>query len=97
MQHVTGWASDGPELFMASETGSGHKQYMVVEALPEGGWDWVAWGVGQTGQCLHGRADTLTNAMAAAERAAARLARAPVDELAAARYRRLQFVTIGPN
>ena len=62
---VTGWCGLNPPI----------RRYLVVEALPGGGWDWVAWRGPADADVLSGEADTREAAMHEAERAASQLPR----------------------
>ena len=98
MHGKLGWASDTSDLFCATVSPEwGSKRYMVVEAIPGGGWDWSAWANDGSGRCLHGRADTPGRAMVAAERGAMLLARTPISENAFAHHRALQNEGGRPN
>ena len=72
------WVSDTPEFFSgAMRPAHGAKRHVVVECLPGGGWDWVAWSNDGSGFSSHGRADTLGKAIGAAEHGAMTLGQAP--------------------
>lgn len=98
MQTRLGWALEVPGLFCATWAPlRGSKRHLVVEALPEGGWDWVTWANDGTGRCLHGRAGTQHRAMEAAERGAMLIAAGPVIGGAVARHQGLQSPAARPN
>lgn len=62
------WTVDTPDLSSAADIDpTGSKRYLVVEALPDGGWDWIAWADDQDTCFSHGRAPTRGAAMEAAE------------------------------
>ena len=64
------WLSETPCLFSATLATSQGRRFLVVEELPDGGWDWVTWGQGRQTRPLHGTAVTARLAMSAASRAA---------------------------
>ena len=69
------WRADSSGLLTATAPSWwGGRTNAVVESLPGGGWDWVAWSDGEEAQRIHGQAPSLEAAMAAAERGAAKLA-----------------------
>lgn len=73
------WSPETIDLFTAALGRDRHRRYLVVERLPEGGWDWVTWqgdraGTLQPGILQTGIADTAATAMADAVRAASLLA-----------------------
>ncbi len=81
MQQV-GWSTETPDLFTArigedwfgdarpGQVWTGLRHYMVVEALPLGGWEWLAWANDGTGQAMHGTAASREDAKRAAEHGA---------------------------
>lgn len=68
------WSPETTDLFTAALGHDRHRRFLVVERLPEGGWDWVTWHCDHTGILQHGTAATAAAAMADAERAARLLA-----------------------
>ena len=69
MPNMLAWKSDISGLLRAS-TGEpllGARWFLVVEALPDGGWDWLVWINDGSGRCMHGIAVNATAAMSAAE------------------------------
>ena len=68
------WSPETMDLFTAALGRDPHRRFLVVERLPDGGWDWVTWHRDHTGILQHGIADTAAEAMADAERAAGLLA-----------------------
>lgn len=72
------WSSSTPDLLTASVCDvSGARLYAIVEALPEGGWDWAAWAENRRTRPLHGECASHAAAVVAAERAAALLYQTP--------------------
>ena len=68
------WRADSSGLLTASMASWwGGRRNVVVECLPDGGWDWVAWTDGEATQRRQGQARSLEAAMTAAERGAAAL------------------------
>ncbi len=65
------WSPDTPGTFTASVGAPRHQQFLLVERLPSGDWDWVAWSGSDAERARHGVADTAAAAMQAAECAAA--------------------------
>lgn len=64
------WVADTPGLFTAALARPvGGRQYLVVERMPGGGWDWVAWRADRAARPLNGNSETAAAAMRAAERA----------------------------
>ena len=63
------WIAETPGLLSArlGEPESGVRRYLLVEALPTGGWDWVVWIADGSGRSLTGTAATRAEAMEAAE------------------------------
>lgn len=51
----------------AGADGPGGRLFLVVEALPDGGWDWMAWADDRSGRSLRGRCPTRAQAVQAAE------------------------------
>lgn len=77
-----GWAIETADLFSATiRRGGEARRHLLVESLPDGGWDWSAWSADGSGRVMHGQADTAGTAMAAAERAAKLLDGFPVMDL----------------
>ena len=74
-----GWAAETPGMFTATLGMGPHgaRHHLVVEALPLGGWDWVAWAADGPRRCLDGTAGSLQDAMQAAARAAKLLQATP--------------------
>lgn len=98
MHGKVGWASETPELFCATwPTGRGGKRHLVVEALPEGGWDWLAWANDGSGRCLHGRAGSPDRAKEAAELGAMLMNLSPVVDLSEFRHLGLHSRARRPN
>ena len=79
MQQKFGWAAETPELLFATlePLGAGLRHHLVVEALPQGGWDWLAWANDGARNCLQGTCSSRICAMRAAEDAAEWLATSP--------------------
>lgn len=68
------WEPVSPGMYGAVCMSEAHgKQFMVVEALPFRGWDWLAWEAEDGRVCLHGFATSRAAAMRAAELAARQL------------------------
>ncbi len=68
------WKADSSGLLTATvPSWWGGRTNVVVEALPKGGWDWVAWSDGEAVRRVLGQAPSLEAAMTAAERGAAKL------------------------
>ena len=67
------WITDTPNLFSASRWDRLNQGwlYLVVEATPDGSWDWAAWSSSDNRASLSGVACDLAEAIAQAERAAA--------------------------
>jgi len=57
-------------LFTAALGRDLNRRFLVVERLPDGGWDWAAWHRDAAGLSRHGVAPSAATAMEAAERAA---------------------------
>ena len=74
------WIADPTGLFCGSLQSCHGKRYMVVESVPGGGWDWVAWSDDGSGRCLHGRTETAGQAREAAEHCAAMMSAEPLIE-----------------
>ena len=69
-----GWRPETEDLFTAVAASCDGRHFLVVERLPDGGWDWAAWGAERrNAQCVHGTAPTAAQGMVAAEQAAAML------------------------
>ncbi len=72
------WRAESADLFSATlmvraGTMQAGRRFIVVERLPDGGWDWTTWmaqGARQRGPVLQGRASSVIPAMNAACRAA---------------------------
>lgn len=77
-----GWAAETPEMFTATVGTKpyGARHHMVVEALPLGGWDWVAWSADGPRRSLDGTACSRQDAMEAAARAAMLLQTVPLSQ-----------------
>ena len=71
------WAPETRDLFSAALGDHQARRFLVVERLPDGGWDWLAWSEDRAGASQHGLAETAAMAMAAAEQAASLLAPGP--------------------
>ena len=68
------WRADRSGLLTATAPSWwGGRTNIVVESLPGGGWDWVAWSDGEATRRIQGQAPSLEAAMAAAEGGAAKL------------------------
>ena len=64
------WERSGESFYADAELASGAKIYVIVERLPDGGWDWAVWRSGDGWTVSHhGVADTAREGMRAAERA----------------------------
>ena len=71
MQMSCGWWPETVDLFSCTRAmPCGGRCHMVVERLPTGRWDWLAWPGNLSGQALRGEADAPDAAMQAAEDAA---------------------------
>ena len=68
------WSPETRDLFTAAMGRQQDRRFLVVERLPDGGWDWIAWCQERAGVSRQGVADNAATAMAAAERAATLLA-----------------------
>lgn len=84
------WFFDSIGLLTAACGRADARRFMLVERLPDGGWDWVAWCGDRGSVALHGLAVTAAVAMVQAERAAASLGKD--RHAAAAPHRPLQLV-----
>jgi hypothetical protein len=64
------WSND-PHGYFANKVSMFHGRcHLVVERLPDRGWDWAVWASDRLEVCLHGTADGPEEAKQAAERAA---------------------------
>lgn len=65
---VPHWDVVSPGMFGASIEGPNSDiWFVVVERLPKGGWDWLAWQARREYGCVHGLASSRAAAMRAAE------------------------------
>ena len=78
MHDTAVWSSDTAGLYSARlRCPWGGVRYVVVEAVPGGGWDWVAWASDVPDEARHGQTAELVAAMAAARLNAGLLAWTP--------------------
>jgi hypothetical protein len=66
------WEKSGEAFYATSERDqSGERYYLVVDVLPNGGWNWSVWRQGDDWRiAVNGTAPTARDAMRAAEAAA---------------------------
>ena len=70
------WYSSDEYLYSTwARTSDGERVNLCVEAVPDGGWDWLVWSVSNSDHSLRGVETTLVRAMVSAERASASLLR----------------------
>lgn len=69
MQVQVWWTSDRQGGFTAVLVSHRGTCRLVVEPLPDGGWDWVVWTRERSERCLYGTAATASLAKGAAEAA----------------------------
>lgn len=68
------WRSLDGTLYQACAIGCGGRQvHLCVEAVPDGGWDWLVWPAENPAQNRYGVTATREDAVRAAERALAQL------------------------
>ena len=67
------WSLETSDMFTAATGSPKQQQFLLVERLPSGGWDWVAWRCSDSERAVHGVAESAPAAMQAAECAAATL------------------------
>jgi hypothetical protein len=65
------WERNGEAYFAAVESATGGVRYRLIVERLDGAWDWSVWKPNNPGvSARHGVADTILNAMRAAEQAA---------------------------